>query len=184
MSRLWRWILPCYLFTLPMTMAGWVISVLFYKASSWRWQDGILSCIGGTLPDGTTRIWGRPNAQTLGWIVIYDSEEHRQEVNLRVHEAVHVGQAFVGSLVGLAAVPWLFLVMGWSPVLGLVLGGFIGGLGFAGLYGILFLYLLLKYRTGWYNAYRANPFEVQAYDLQDKYLADVEAGRNPKPWGA
>jgi hypothetical protein len=162
-----------------MTMAGWVIATLFYKASFWRWYDGLFTCVAGVDKDGSTRIWGKPNAQTLGWIEIYDTEDSRNMADLRVHETVHVVQAFTGSLVGLVAVPVLLGAFGGPLWIGLVIGGFVGGLGFAGLYGILFIYLLLRDRMGWYQAYRMNPFEVQAYDLQDKYLA----GENPKAWG-
>jgi hypothetical protein len=166
-----------------MSLAAFVIGHVFYKARSWAWHDGVLSAIGGQAEDGSTLIWGKPNAQTLGWIVFYDSEDMRQEANLRVHEYVHVGQAFTGALLGLALCPLLVMVLGWSPLVGLLLGGFVGGLGFAMGYGLLFLYLLLKQGTGWYDAYRANPFEVQAYDLQDKFLADQSAGSDPRPWG-
>lgn len=161
-------------------MVGLVISVIWYKARSWVWYQGVLTCVAGAAPDGTTLIWGKPNAQTLGWIQIYDSEFMRQCTDLRVHENVHIVQAFAGSLVGLMLTPLLFMAAGWSPLLGLVLGGFIGGVGFALVYGILFLYLHLKLgKRDWYAAYRANPFEVQAYDLQDKYLANPDT----KPWG-
>lgn len=184
MNRLWRYLFPCYLFTVIMTGAGFAIANAFYRASSWQWRDGVLTCIAGTAPDGTTRIWGKPNAQTLGWIIIFDTAEMREMPDLRVHENVHVVQAFAGSLIGLVLVPLLFLVLGWSPLLGLALGGFVGGVGFALAYGILFLYLLWKQNAlgvkGWYYAYRANPFEEQAYRLQDKYLADT----TKKPWGA
>lgn len=183
MSRAWRWVIPCYLFLLPMSMVGWVLATWIYKASGWTWRDGVLTCVAGTAQDGSTRIWGKPNAQTLGWVEIFDTEASRQEANLRVHETVHVVQAFAGALLGVVLVPLLFVAAGWSPLLGLVLGGFVGGLGFSLLYGILFLYLLARMRTHWYYAYRANPFEVQAYNLQDKYLADVAAGKDPKPWG-
>lgn len=180
MSRLWRWVLPAYLFCLPMTMAGFVIAWFAYRARSWAWRDGILTCVAGVSQDGTTRIWGRPNAQTLGWIQIYDTEQNRHAVDLRIHENCHVVQAFAGSLLGVALVPLLFLAVGWSALWGLILGGFMGGLGFAALYGILFLYLLIKQGTGWYPAYRANPFEVQAYDLQDKWIEKP----NDDTWGA
>lgn len=180
MSKIWRWLLPCYIWTIVMTMAGLAISVIWYKARSWTWYQGVLTCVAGTAPDGTTLIWGKPNAQTLGWIQIYDSEFMRQCADLRVHENVHVVQAFAGSLVGVVLTPLLFMVAGWSPLLGLVLGGFIGGVGFAAAYGILFLYLYLKLgKRDWYAAYRANPFEEQAYTLQDKYLANPDT----KPWG-
>lgn len=183
MHRNWRWVLPAYLWCLPMTLAGLVISRLAYKATSYKWYDGVLTCIGGLAEDGTTRIWGKPNAQTLGWLEIYDSEFMRGQANLRIHENVHVVQGFIGALVGLAMLPVLFAVLGWSPAWGLALGGFVGGLGFAALYGILFIYFLVKPNkqgSGWYDAYMANPFEIQAYKLQDDYLANP----NTKPWGA
>lgn len=180
MHRNWRWVLPCYLWTVPLTMVGVLIAHVFYKATSWRWRDGVLTCIGGLRPDGSTRIWGGPDAQTLGWLEMFASESLRNEDDLRVHETVHIVQAFVGALAGLAFVPVLFVAVGWSPLLGLVLGGFVGGLGFSALYGVLFLYLMVTRRQGWIDAYRQNPFEIQAYTLQDKYLA------NPTPytWGA
>lgn len=180
MSRKWRWVLPAYLWCLPMAMAGFIISLLFYRAHSWKWMDGILTCVGGKNEDGTTRIWGQPNAQTLGWVVIYDTEESRLETNLRVHEAVHVVQGFIGGIVGVTLTPVLFAAVGWPAWLGLALGGFIGGLGFAALYAILFVYLFLKQGTGWYWAYRANPFEIQAYTIQDKFIENPDK----ETWGA
>ncbi len=174
MNRNWRWILPAYVWTAPMTIAGFVIAWFFYGARQWAWHDGILTCVAGVSQDGTTRIWGKPNAQTLGWIQIYDTSENRLMTDLRVHESVHVVQAFAGSFVGLSLVPVGFALLGWSPFWGVILGGFVGGLGFAALYGILFIYLLIKQGTGWYWAYRANPFEVQAYDLQDKYIENPD----------
>lgn len=165
-----------------MTLAGFVIATVCYKARNWVWYQGVLTCVAGTNPDGTTKIWGRPNAQTLGWIQIYDSEYMRGCPDLRVHENVHVVQAFAGSLLGLVFTPLLFMAAGWSPLLGLVLGGFVGGVGFALTYGILFVYLYLKLgNKDWYAAYRANPFEDQAYKLQDKYLENPDT--SPKPWG-
>lgn len=163
-----------------MTVVAFVIATVWYRARNWAWYDGVLTCVAGTAPDGSTLIWGKPNAQTLGWIQIYDTDVNRQETDLRVHENVHVVQAFAGSLIGTLLVPILFMVIGWSPLLGLVLGGFIGGLGFSLVYGILFLYLYIKQgEQDWYWAYRNNPFEVQAYDTQDKYIADT----TKRPWG-
>lgn len=174
MSRNWRWYLLGYLYLLPMTLVGLFIAKIFYKASSWKWYDGFLTCIAA--PDS---IWGRPNAQTLGWVVICDTEDSRNEVDLRVHEAVHIVQGFWGSLLGLVITPLICLAFGWPWLAGVILGGFMGGLGFSILYAILFVYLFVKQGTGWYWAYRNNPFEVQAYDTQDKYIADPSS----KPWG-
>lgn len=173
MNRAWRWILPCYLFTLPTTLVGLALGRLFYGAHSWEWRDGVLTSIG-------TSIWGRPMGQTLGWVQFYDEPSSREYPDLRVHENAHVVQAFACSLVGLALLPLLFMTAGWSPLLGLLWGGFLGGVGFSVLYGILFVYLLLKQRSGWFSAYWANPFEVQARKVQDEYLADT----SKRPWGA
>jgi hypothetical protein len=157
-----------------MTLAGFVIAVVFYKARNWQWHDGVLTCIAA--PD---TIWGRPNAQTLGWLEIYDTEDSRNEVDIRVHENVHIVQAFFFSLLALMVMPVLFAISGFNLWLGLALGGFVGGLGFAALYGILFMYFLLTQKAGWYEAYMANPFEKQAYTMQDKYIQDPTS----RPWG-
>lgn len=180
MSNKWRWLLPCYLFTLPMSVAGLVLSVFKYKATSWLWHDGALTCIAGKHEDGTTLIYGQPMAQTLGWVVICDEESSRQLTDLRVHEYAHIVQAFYCSIIGLALTLPLFIVMKWSLFWGVVFGGLGGGLGFAALYAILFWYFLcLKGKANWYEAYRANPFEIQAYAVQDKYLANPDS----RPWG-
>jgi hypothetical protein len=163
-----------------MSMAGFIIAKLFYKANNWVWYKGILTCVGGTSPDGTTLIWGRPNAQTLGWVQIYDTADNRTLNDLRVHENTHVVQAFIGGLIGQVLVPLLFIFLGWSPLLGVILGGLIGGIGFNLVYVILFVYLYLKIGDkDWFSAYRNNPFEVQAYDSQDKYIANPDT----RPWG-
>ena len=179
MSNKWRFFYPGYLFTIPMTLIGFVLAVVFYRAIDWVWYKGVLTCVADVNQDGSTRIWGKPNAQTLGWIQIYDTNENRLMPDLRVHETVHVVQAFAGSLLGIVFTPLLFILIGWSPLIGFLLGGFAGGLGFSILYAILFGYLLIKRNSGWYDAYRNNPFEVQAYDLQDKYIEN----QNTKPWG-
>lgn len=180
MSRKWRWFYPGYLWTIIMTMAGVLIAHFIYKSKSWKWYDGVLTCVAGMGPNGTL-IWGQPNAQTLGWVQIYDTEVNREEADLRVHENVHVVQAFAGSIVGVLGGITLSLCLGWSIWLGGLFGGFAGGLGFALLYAILFVYLYIKQGGGdWVTAYRANPFEDQAYTLQDIYYKD----QTRKPWGA
>lgn len=179
MSKYWRWLIPAYLWCLPMSMAGFVIAHVFYRAGSWKWYKGAFTCVAGTDANGETLIWGRPNAQTLGWIVIFDNGDHRNEPDLRVHEYTHIAQAFMGGVLGTLLMPLLFAVLGANPLWGLALGGVIGGLGFALLYGILFLYLLVTLKTEWYWAYRRNPFEVQAYNVQDAYLNNPD----PNTWG-
>lgn len=181
MSRNWRWVLPCYLFTLPATMVSFVIAAVFYRARNWKWYDGVLTCVAGRYSSGVTRIWGRAQGQTIGgWLQVYESEELRNCVDLRVHETVHVVQAFALSLAGVVVMPFVFALIGSSSVLGLALGGFLGALAFAVLYGALFLVCWAKQGFGhWYYAYLANPFEAQAYRIQDKYIADPTT----RPWG-
>lgn len=180
MRRYWKYVYPCYLWTIIMSMVGLFLAHFVYKARLWQWRDGVLTCVAEMTQKGT-RIWGQPNAQTLGWVQIYDTEQNREYPDLRVHENVHVVQAFVGGIVGFTIIPILFAALGWSPLIGLLLGGFIGGLGFAALYGILFLYLYIRQGGGdWVTAYRNNPFEDQAYKLQDKYLAKPDT----RPWGS
>jgi len=178
MHRFWRWILPCYLWTLPMTAVGLFIAFVFYGARSPLWHDGVFTCIGGT-SNGVTKIWGRPDAQTLGWVQIFANDACRNETDTRVHECVHVGQAFIFSLVGAG----LGLVVGallGHVLLGLVLGGFGGGAGFPLAYGGAFVIAWARRRGSWQDAYFVNPFEVQAYALQDKYLKSPGS----RPWGS
>ena len=84
MSRRWRYYIPGYLMALPHTIVGLALAVI-YRAHSWQWVDGRLECIGGT-KDGRTRIWGRPGAQTHGWLIVYASAAQQQREDLRVHE--------------------------------------------------------------------------------------------------
>lgn len=180
MNRAWRYALPCYLLTLPLTAIGFVIALVFYRARDWQWHDGVLTCAAGQLADGRTRIWGRPMAQTFGWLQIYDNDLSRLYADLRVHENVHVVQAFASSLLGVLAAPVVFALAGADPLWGLALGGFFGALGFGVAYGVLFFVFWAKQGFGdWYFAYRANPLEVQAYAHQDAYLTD----QSTRPWG-
>lgn len=179
MHRLWRWLLPCYVWTLPMTAVGLFIAFVFYGARAPIWYDGVLTCVAGTRTDGRTRIWGGPNGQTLGWLQIYDTEVSRREADVRVHECVHVGQAFVFALVGAALGALVGAVLG-QAFLGAVLGGFVGGACFPLAYGGAFVVAWVRHPGAWKNAYFVNPFEVHAYALQDKYLK-VPGSR---PWGS
>lgn len=110
MSPAWKWFFTGYVWALPLTIIGLLLS-LFYRAHSWRWSDGCLEAIGGTRPDGSSRIFGEPNAQTWGWLIFYDSEVMRDYDPIRVHERVHVVQAFIGGvLFGIAYVAcWAWL---------------------------------------------------------------------------
>jgi hypothetical protein len=92
---------------------------------------------------------GDPDAQTWGWLIYYRTCFDGDDPGLRVHERTHVLQAFFGGP--------LFLVA----------------------YGVCFLYLWARQRGPWTKAYRANPFEQQAYARQGEY---THAGT--RFWGA
>lgn len=96
MSPLWRFYFLGYLMALPHTLVGLLLA-LVYRCHSWRWHDGCLEAIAGQKPDGETRIWGSPAAQTHGWVIFYDSEAMRQYAPVRVHERVLVWQGFIGG---------------------------------------------------------------------------------------
>jgi hypothetical protein len=140
MSRAWRWFLPGYVLAAPHTILGLLLAIV-YRCHSWQWRDGVLTCLGGTFQrDGKTitRIWGRPGAQTHGWLLVAADEDQRSRSDLRVHECVHVVQGFCGPLYMLA-------------------------------YGLSFLAIWAWRRGPWTDAYERIPFEVQAYDRQDRY---------------
>lgn len=136
MSPRWKWFLPGYVLALPHLLVGLMLA-LIYRCHSWRFTSGCFEAIAGTLPDGRTRIWGRPWAQTHGWLIIYDNEEHRARVSLRVHERCHVVQGFLGGPLYMIAYSVCFLV----------------------------LFATQKFQD-WKKAYRANPFEAMAYERQ------------------
>ncbi len=138
MSRWWKWYLPGYLLLLPMTLGGCALALFVYRATFWRWHDGCLEVVGGRHPDGSTRIWGKPGAQTLGAMIVYADIFQMGRPDLRVHERVHVVQ------------------------------GMIGGPLFALAYGLSFLAIWVWRRRGWKDAYYAIPFERQAYRIGDR----------------
>jgi hypothetical protein len=102
-----------YVWSALNTLIGLMLAVVVYRAHDFRWNEGCLEAIGGTFQrDGKTitRIWGRPGAQTHGWFTIYASVEHRAKRPLRVHERVHVTQAFVLGPLFLVAYPGHFII--------------------------------------------------------------------------
>jgi len=132
-SPRWAYFVPGYLWSALNTLIGVLLCVLVYRATDWRWSRGCIECIGGD------RIFGKPGAQTWGAIVIYKDEYQRSRVDLRVHERVHVVQAFIGGP--------LFMIA----------------------YGLTFLWFYLNDpKMGWKVAYYQIPFEVQAYRIGDK----------------
>jgi hypothetical protein len=139
MSPKWRWFFPGYLWALPNTLIGLLICI-WYRPRSWRWHQGVLTCVAPR-----ERVIGHPGAQTWGWLVIYTHSFYQagtenNESGLRVHEYVHVAQAFVGGP--------LFMIA----------------------YAITFLVGYFKNPSaGWKPAYRAIPFEVHARKHGDLY---------------
>lgn len=143
-----------YLWSTLNTLIGLLLALL-YRPVSWRWSAGCLEAVAGSSADGKTRIIGRPWAQTFGWLIFYDSAEHRGYAPIRVHERVHVkhgmilGPMFLVAYVG----HWLWL-MAFPPVVG--------------------------NEPAWLIAYRQVWSEVIAY----RYQAEFEAGQHPDAWGA
>lgn len=122
---------------------------LVYRAHSWRWSDGCLEAIAGA------QMIGRPGAQTHGWLIFYAGERQRRHAPLRVHERVHVLQAFVGG-----------------PLYTLS-------------YGLHWLWLFARgggegTQPRWQWAYRRVWAEQQAYRVQRQYVD----GARPEAWGS
>lgn len=181
MSRAWRWALPCYLFAIVNTLLGFAYAVVVARARSWDWRYGVLTFVAGRKDDGTGRMWGNPGGQGWSWIVGFASEEHRNRDDLRVHEYTHVVQGFLFGLGGAVLTPVLFAALGWSPALGMAIGGPIGCALFGVCYGACFLWFYTAQGfSDWRTAYRRNPFEVHAYRVQAEHLA----GKRAKAWGS
>lgn len=137
MSRNWRWFFLGYLWCLPLVLLFLPVVAFVYRSHEWRWHDGVLTCIGGSNDDGSTRIWGRPGAQTWGWLTVFASERERQRADLRIHERCHTVQAFV------LGVLWIVI------------------------YGIMFIVpYIANPSAGWKAAYEKVAFEVWAYARQ------------------
>lgn len=160
MKRRW-WYFLLYVFLLPHTLVGLLMSV-FYWPTKIRWSDGCIEMVARQKKDGTTRIWGRPGAQTWGFLIWYSDDRNLFYQDLRVHERCHVVQACV--------------MLGLPFVLAYV-GDF--------LFRLAFLPKSVKARwpnsPRWYQAYRAVWAEVQAYDRQYKFRARE---LDFLPWGA
>lgn len=175
MNRAWRWFLPGYLWCLPLTLGYLTVAVCFYGAHSFRFHQGVLTCIGSD-------IWGHPGAQTVGTLQVFADEYQRSSARLRVHETEHVGQQFLCGLAGLFAVPVFFAVLGWSPALGLLFGGFVGALMWGVTYGAIFVFYFATEQAdelpGWYDDYRRNPWEIDAY-----HAGDGSSATSAKEWG-
>lgn len=178
MNRMWRWMLPCYLLTFPLTLTA-LVYALAVRAHSWRWQDGCLTFL-------SSRLVGNPGGQCWSPVIGFASEEQRARLDLQVHERTHVVQAFAVSLGALAVVPvpWFGLgAPGWMAPIAVSL---IGSLGFALAYGAAFLWFYASEqpdeKPGWHDDYLKNPFEDHAYRKQREWLAASPSERL-KAWG-
>jgi hypothetical protein len=110
MSRWWRWYLPGYVATLPLTVTA--LAYAWWRgAHGWRWIDGLPTFI-------SSRLLGNPGGQTWSHLVGFASVEARDHVPLRVHEYAHVAQAMIFQVAGLVA--WL----AWLVLHLLILAGF------------------------------------------------------------
>lgn len=146
--------LPGYIWSLPLTVVG-LIFALVYVPRSVRWSRGCVEVV-------PLWILGNPDAQTWGWLIFYRSRVARAEGDLRVHERVHVVQAFWGGMFFAAAygAHWLWLFLFDPPER-------VGALDLAG-------------EARWYRAYRGVYFEKVAYRVQAEY----RQGLRPGAWGS
>ena len=139
-----------YLWSLPQLVVLGLPLALIYRAHSWTWSDGCLEAIGGD------RMWGRPGAQTHGFLIFYRDERQRGRARLRVHERVHVLQAMIGG-----------------PLYTLS-------------YGLHWLWLFAvafdgdDERPRWQRAYYRVWAERQAYRIDREF----DAGERPGAWGS
>jgi hypothetical protein len=171
MSKWWKWNLHGHASLAPFTLAYAVFCFIVYGARSWGVRSGVVVAIGDVNDKGVTRIWGRPGAQTIGACQCYADSTQINRVDLHVHENCHVVQAMAGALLGQALVPLACVALDWNALLGCALGGPIGAAGYALAYGICFLVpFAAQGFARWHDAYRKNPFEVQAYARQARWL--------------
>lgn len=145
-----------YLHASVITLPCLILGVVFYGAHSWRWRNGCLEAIGGRRIDGTTKIWGRPGGQALGWVIYYATEADRGDLELAAHERVHTVQ------------------------------GMIGGLGFAIAYGGHFLwnYALPPAEPDWEPRWRRAYLAIWAEEQARAIARLVVRGQRPWPWAA
>ncbi len=169
MNKHWRWVLtPLYPLLALNVLVALAYAKAWCKARSWQWRSGVLTFVA------TRAMIGNPGGQGWSWVVGYASDEDRDSDDLRVHENVHVWQELMFALLGLVAgVIAIAAGYAWLGVLAMFLGGPL----FTLCYGLGFVAGF--FRTGeFWLAYRANPFEVHAYQVQDEYLN----GGRPDAW--
>lgn len=188
MSRAWRLWWPLYVLLAPLILVALAYAVAV-GAHSWRWCDGCLTFIAGTRKDGSTRLWFRPRGQCWSPVVGFASEAERDRADLRVHEFVHVAQAEIGVLAGLAIFPPVLVAMSWplwlAPASAWVVFPIVYGGGFAWRFpGAL--------RRNWSHAqrwafafdeaYRTSWCERHAYGIQERYF-QMPPSKQTQLWG-
>ena len=154
MNKKWRWFLPGYVWSLPLTLVGLAWFTLRWGGRNYRWSDGCLECTSERM---TKSPWG---AQTMGWVICYRDVDTRQWStteqgeqlpslqslrdlsDLRVHERTHVVQGFIAG-----------------PLLPVA-------------YAAAFLWNYVRTRD-FMDSYAANPLELQADSVE----------QNPNGWG-
>lgn len=161
MSRNWRWLL---VLGYPLLIVNLLVAVLYAfvwcRAYSWKFHEGCLTFIS------KRTMFGHPGGQGWSPIIGFASEEQRNRADLRVHEYGHVVQEMLFSLLG-PGLALILLQLGVSPFWATV-SLFSGGPLFAVTYGLSYAYQYVKYKQ-WHDAYKHILFEVQAYEIQDKY---------------
>ena len=94
-----------YLWALPNTIIGLLLSLL-YLPKHIRWSEGCIE-----LSD-CQRLFGGI-AQTHGFVIYYKTDSYRANKGIRVHERVHVKQAFLMGILFLIAYigqfTWLYI---------------------------------------------------------------------------
>jgi len=160
----WLWLLlPLApgLFIVLHTLLGLAL-MPFYGVEKIRWYKGAVEVVAKCDENGTTRIFGRPGAQTWGLVIFYAREDAWERPSLRVHERVHILQSFLFG----AIYPLTYLLS----------------------FGVLFIAVLLgawkntppHHFNNMWRAYYRIPWEIWAYAKQHRF----EGGEIPDAWGA
>lgn len=136
-----------YVWSSPLTLIGLLITLIYFPRSI-RWSRGCIEII-------PLWILGNPGAQSWGWLIFYCDKSAAENAGLRVHERVHVEQAFIGGVFfALAyAIHWLWL-FAFPP-------------------------RLPRDTPRWFRAYQAVYWEWPARRIQHEYLH----GLRPNAWG-
>jgi hypothetical protein len=181
--------IPGYIAMLPYMAISLLVTLPFYGIRKIRWSEGCIEIIAKQKVNGDTRIFGNPEAQTLGFLIAHASERQWSNLRLRVHERRHVVQGSAFSMLTFILLPlaiWLGCMLGdawWeSGIRALLLVVGIGAWPIA--YGMASLVSRIKYGF-WYvdpddRWTKGNVFENRAYT----YDRDFLDGKHPGAWGS